>query len=131
MRNNDMNLTSISEDSSIQGRVRIFKEHLLLINTTDVSGNPVAASVELIDNGIFARTNRETNTYTFESNPTGQIFIGTNENGTAETFVTERLITVVTESPPSFSEVVFSPYTFIARAGSGFNVTANVSVILS
>ncbi len=131
LRNNDMNITSIKEDSQIFGRVRLFKEHLLKINTSNTIGQPIAASVEILDNGAFERTNRETNTYTFDSNPTGRVFIGTNVNGSAETWVAERLITVTTASPPSFEDVSFSPYTLIARAALAADQQANVSVILN
>jgi hypothetical protein len=127
-KNNKIRLDSIHPYSTIYGRARLFKMHLLKVNVTDQDGNGIASSVELVDNGILPRTGEEENMYTLNSNPTGRVLIGTDENGTASYYVTEKLIVYKTQSPLSSEEYEFSPYTFTARSGKSFQTVGNISL---
>lgn len=131
LKNNILDISRVKPDSEISTAVRLFKEHLLKINVSDITGKGIPASIELLDNGALRRTNREENIYTLRSNPTGHIFEGTDPNGLLETFVTERLITYKSASPLSSEEFAFGPYNITARSGNSSVTNVNVSVNLN
>ena len=134
MRNNAINLSSVHEDTAISSAVRVYDQHLMTVKVTDLVGLGKAASVEMVDNGVLPRTNAEENTYTFLSNPTGRVIVGTDSNGSVSTYITERLIVYRTESPLTSQEFDFGFYNVTARSGSvdqTLNINTNVSSVIN
>jgi len=112
----------------LPGTTRIFTMHRLILHVTDGQGNGVPASVEIVDNGIFPRTDEERNQYTLKSNPTGRLFLATDENGTVDKWIAQKLKLITIRSPQVTEEYSFGNYTFIIRAGSSVNETGQINV---
>jgi len=116
------------------GFKRIFIQHLIKINVTE-EGEGVAASVEIIDTSNLPKISPEEVEYTLVSNPTSNFSIATNEQGLAETWLTEKIVVHASFSPKDVFEYKTSIYNITARSKNTsstqvLNITGNSTFIV-
>jgi hypothetical protein len=108
-------------DQSLCGPARIYKQHLVIVNTIDENGNGVPVVVEITDNATIEGDVD----FNINSNPTSSVFVATNESGIGSAWITEKVSIISIESPFDIEETVFSPYQITARTKTQ-NVTTTL-----
>ena len=99
------------------GFTRVFIQHLVKINVTE-NGTGVPSTVEIVDSSDLPKTPLEYHEYVLYSSPSSNFTIGTDQNGQAETWLTERFIVYKAFSPGYVSEHVLSPYNLTVRSAT-------------
>lgn len=114
LRNTKINTTKVSY-SDYAADVRIFTQHLILIDVTDQLNESGSGVVEI--SGIGSASTETEYDAVIETimNPTADLLIATNENGTAEIWLTEKLTHAQSSSPAVVIEYEFSPYNLTAK----------------
>ncbi len=110
LRNTNINLSKINYPSW-SADTRIFTQHRLLINVTDQFNKTGSGVIEIRDNGLLFTEN----IFDTLENPTREVLVATDENGTADVWVTEKLTYAKSSSPAVIQEFDFSLYNLTAR----------------
>lgn len=114
LRNSNLNISRIKFPDSIAD-IRVFTQHLITINVTDQFNKTGSGVIEILDDGTFERKiGLDALTDTL-ANPTSQLLVATNKDGTAEIWVTEKLTYAKSSSPPVITEYDFSLYNITAK----------------
>ena len=118
MRNSNLNFSNIE---LAYGIARFLTQHLIRINITNETGNPISGAIEIVQSG-FNITNPPT-IEKIDSNPTAHIFTATNELGIAEVFLTEEASIKRAFSPSEIIVTRFNSYILTARSAGVSNNT--------
>lgn len=122
------------------GFKRVFIQHLIKINVTE-DGEGIAASVDIVDTSDLPKISPDEVEYVLVSNPTSNFSVATNEQGLAETWLTEKIIIHASFSPLEEFEYKTPIYNLTAKSkntsstqvlnitgNSTFKVKLNVSI---
>jgi len=111
------------------GFKRFFIQHLIKFNVTE-DGVGIPASIHIIDSSDLSKMSPEEVEYTFIANPTSNFSIATNEQGLAETWLTEKIIIHAAFSPTDVYEYKTPIYNITAKSKNTsstqvLNITGN------
>ena len=104
---------------------RFFNQHLILIDVTDQFNESGSGIVEIIDTGEFSRKTGTDALFETLINPTAELLVATERDGTVQIWLTEKLVLARSSSPAVVTEYDFSPYNLTARTWN-----SNTSAIL-
>lgn len=102
---------------------RFYRQHKVIIDVSDQL-NKTGSGVIQIKNTIHHNPNK----FREKDNPTGNLLIATDENGRAETWLTEKLFIAKTSSPPVIEDIDFSEYNITAKTWNGEETTVQLSL---
>ena len=114
LRNTNINLSNIHYPRWASN-TRFYTQHKILINVTDQFNETGSGVIEVTDNGILLRETGIDAMLAMVANPTSNLLIATEDDGTTEFWLTEKLTTARVASPLTITEYDFSDYNLTAR----------------
>lgn len=133
LRSTELNISKAVYNNWHPSSTRLFKQHKVLFNVMDQLNRTGSGVIEIQDSNQSAGLGR----YRGSANPTRNALLATNENGTAETWLTEKLYYGRTGSPLVVEEIVYSPYNITVKTWTGedstfqLNFTTNSTIPMS
>lgn len=126
-RNTDLDMNKVYYPSWVSD-TRFFRQHLVVINVSDQFNETGSGVIDIEDNHIFnGDSNGNGADLETLKNPTSHLLVATDENGTAETWLTERLFLARSSSPVVITEYDFWPYNLTAKTWNT-NTTQQLSL---
>lgn len=119
LRNTYLNMSKISYPSW-PSETRFFKQHKVLFNVTDQLNKTGSGVIEIKDNSNSTSNSTE---FDYDPNPTTNVLLATDENGYAETWLTEKVTRGRTSSPVTLTENNYFPYYITAKSWEGEETT--------
>ena len=118
LRNTKLNMSKISYSESVAD-VRVFTQHLILIDVIDQLNLTGSGIIEVLDTEAVPRKEGYDALVETVVNPTSDLLVATNEDGTAEVWLTEKLTHAQSSSPAVVIDYEFSPYNLTAKTWDG------------